>query len=95
MEKAEIDNIEKQITRIRSMTFYIVLNVIFSFIGGMFIFYAFYHGPKENLHYVAVGGIWLVSGVAIYVSGFLSNHYKLIIKKLLNEIKYGISNEEK
>ncbi len=53
--------------------------------GGISIFYAAHH--DYNLIYIAVGEICLVTGFAIYMTGYILNHYKTIIEDLIREIK--------
>ena len=84
-KKVELDKIEKEIEKIRPLVFYGILNAFLSFIGGMFIFYGLYHG--KQLLYLGVGGIWIVAGIAVYVIGHISNHYKEIISQLIGKLR--------
>ncbi|MCK5477241.1 MAG: hypothetical protein KAI55_04945 [Candidatus Aenigmarchaeota archaeon] len=83
--KLNLEDIEKEISKIKPPSFYFIVMFLFSFMAGMSIFYAFYH--DYNLIYVAVGGIWLVVAFAIYMIGYILNHYKIIIEDLIREIK--------
>jgi uncharacterized membrane protein len=86
MKESELREIENTIAKIKAQTFYGVLTIIFSFLAGMQIFYWLYHKNEHNLYHVALGGMWLVVGIAIYINGYISNYYKRIIKQLLFEV---------
>ena len=89
MEKKELDlqKIEKEIGKIKPISFYRAPTMLFGFIMGLHIFYVVYHGLEHNLHHIALAGMWLVTSVAIFAIGGTKNYYKTIIEKLFQEIK--------
>lgn len=87
LNESDLEKIKSEVRKVRSPRFYMALTMLFAFLAGMQIFYALYHGVENHLYHIAMGGMWLVVAVAIYTIGFMANHYKAVIEKLIRYIQ--------